>query len=149
MFPVSISSSLSVTNGKYAGTFEGTARVFLDSSLTLYKATFDTTYTPISINTAYFYKDTSYTLYKGVYIYYHVYFDAVTSTPDNGFIRLSFSNEVTLSPEPYCSSAQLGLYVSELGLLCENENSDRTLKIYNINGLNAGSRYYVEVRMKS
>ena len=120
-FPVSITSTLSVTNGIYGGTFQGTARVFLDTSLTLYKATFDTVYTPIAFNTVYFYKDTGYPyVYKGTYVYYWVYFDIVTSTPDNGFIRLSFSNDVTLSPDPYCASSQLGLYVSELGLICEN-----------------------------
>ena len=58
-------------------------------------------------------------------------------------------NEIrgTLSPQPYCSSSQLSLYESNKGLLCENENSDTTLKIYNINGLNSGSRYYIQVRL--
>ena len=146
-FPTAITSSLSITNGKYAGTFQGTGRVFLSSSLTLYKSTFSTVYIPRTINTAYFWKETFNTLYKGTEVYYELYFDAITSTPDNGFIRLTFSNGVTLSPQPYCSSSQLSLYESNKGLLCENENSDTTLKIYNINGLNSGSRYYIQVRL--
>lgn len=82
-------------------------------------------------------------------MYYSLYFDAVTNTPDNGFIRLIFGNGVHVSPEPFCESSQLPLYHSDLGLLCENENSDTTLKIYNIDGLNAGSRYYIKVRLTS
>lgn len=90
-----------MTNGIYSGTFDGVSRVFLSTSLTLYKSTFQTTYIPRAITNAYFYKDTGSDntyVYKGSIIYYHVYFYPITSTPDNGFIRLTFGNGVKLSP---------------------------------------------------
>ena len=109
-----------MTNGIYAGTFAGVARVFLSTSLTHYKCTFNTVYNPRTITNAYFYKDTGNQLYKGAEVYYWVYFYPITSTPANGFIRLTFGNGVKLSPQPYCHSTQLSLYVTENGLLCEN-----------------------------
>lgn len=43
--------------------------------------------------------DPSLYVYKGAEVYYVIYFDAITSTPDNGFIRLIFSSSnVVLSP---------------------------------------------------
>ena len=117
-FPTSITSSLSITNGIYSGSFEGTGRVFLSNMLTIYKSTFQTTYIPRAMTRAYFWKETFNSLYKGTEVYYELYFRPITATPNNGFIRLHFSNGVTLSPSPYCVSSQLGLYDSRIGLLC-------------------------------
>lgn len=147
-FSLSVSSSIAMTNGIYAGTYPGVARAYSSASLIIYKSTFNVVYNPNNIVTAYFYKETSNTLYKGADVYYSLYFDAITATPANGFIRLTFGNGVTLSTQPYCSSS-ISLLVPEHGLLCVNENSNTVLKIYNINGLSAGSRYTFMVRLKS
>lgn len=111
-FASAVSSSLPVTNGIYGGTYTGKARAFSSAGLTLFKGTFNVVYNPNSIVTAYFYKDTaSYnTLYKGAEVYYIIYFDAIASTPANGFIRLIFSSNVVLSSQPYCKST-IGLYI--------------------------------------
>ena len=86
-------------------------------------------------------------MYKGADVYFSLYFDAITSTPANGFIRFIFAGGVTLSSQAYCSSA-IPLYIQEHGLLCINE-SPSTLKIYNIQGLVAGTRYTFMFRLKS
>lgn len=147
-FPVSVASSIAVTNGIYGGTYPGLARAYSSSSLILFKGTFNAVYNPNSIVTAYFYRDTGNTLYKNNDIYYNLYFDAITSTPNNGFIRLTFAGSVTLSPQPYCTS-NVPLLVAEHGLLCVNENSNTVLKIYNIGALVAGTRYTFTVRLRS
>lgn len=147
-FPVSVASSISMTNGIYGGTYAGVARAYSSASLILFKSTFNVVYSPKNIVTAYFEKLTSNTLYKGADVYYSIYFDAITSTPDNGMIRLTFGSGVTLSSQPYCSSS-IGLYVAEHGLQCVNEASNTILKIYNLGALSAGSRYTFTVRLKS
>jgi hypothetical protein len=136
-----------MTNGIYAGSYAGLARAYSSASLTIYKSTFNVVYSPNTIATAYFYKESN-LIYKGADVYYSLYFDAIKSTPANGFIRLTFGSGVTLSTQPYCSSS-ISLLVPEHGLLCVNENSNTVLKIYNINGLNAGTRYTFMVRLKS
>lgn len=55
-FAVSVSSSLSMTNGIYAGSYGGVARAFSSTSLTLFKGTFNTVYNPKAIVSAYFNK---------------------------------------------------------------------------------------------
>lgn len=59
VFAATVTSSVALTNGKYAGTFAGTARAFSASLLTIFKGTFQTTYTPSALGSSYFY--TSYT----------------------------------------------------------------------------------------
>lgn len=52
--PVSVSSSISMTNGIYGGTYAGLARAYSSSSLIIFKSTFNTVYNPNTIVTAYF-----------------------------------------------------------------------------------------------
>jgi hypothetical protein len=53
---VSITSSIAVTNGIYAGAYGGLARAYSSASIILFKGTFNTVYNPNSIVTANFYK---------------------------------------------------------------------------------------------
>ena len=55
-FPVSITSSIAVTNEIYAGAYGGLARAYSSASIILFKGTFNTVYNPNSIVTANFYK---------------------------------------------------------------------------------------------
>lgn len=147
-FSASVSSVINMTSGKYSGTFSGQAKVYSSSSLTLMKTNFNVVYTPRTITSAAFYSDGAYPIYKGSELYYYVDFYPITSTPDGGFIRLSFGNYGTVGQNPYCTSSQLQVLVSELGLLCTVESST-SLKIYNIRGLTAGSYYRIVVRLSS
>ena len=65
-----------MTNGVYAGTFTGTARVFTSASLTILKKNFNIVYTPYSMasNVVDFWMDTgTFTyVYKGTETYYYV-----------------------------------------------------------------------------
>jgi hypothetical protein len=117
-FSATVNSKINITNGVYSGTFTATARAFSSSSLTLFKSTFNVVYNPIAIVTSYFSRDQTYWLYKGLEDYYSVSFTAVTSTPNNGFIRLIFSNGVQLGQNPYCTSSDFTYMINELGLVC-------------------------------
>lgn len=86
-----------MNNGIYGGTFDGLARAFTNDGLTLFKGTFDITYTPRSISTAYYILRSGQTIYKGADVYYYLYFDPVTSIPDNCFIRLTFNSDFLVS----------------------------------------------------
>lgn len=69
----------------------------------------------------------------------------VTSTPNNGFIRLIFGGNTAPGALPYCSSAELTGFTAE-GIKCSIE-SGTTIKVFNINGLSAGTDYYITVRL--
>ncbi len=100
-----------MTNGIYAGTYSGIARAFSSANLVIFKGTFNVVYSPKAITSAYFNKETTNTLYKGADVYYSIWFDAISATPANGFIRFIFGSGVTLSSQPFCTSA-IGLYVA-------------------------------------
>lgn len=143
-FLTSVSNTFEITNGKYGGTFPGRARNYDSDGRIIFKGSFGVTYTPYPITTASFTKDADLQI-KGADGLYTVYFDAITSVPADGFIRMTFSNEVTLSQNPYCAST-VNLFVPEHGLICAKD-SPQTLKIMNLGPLTAGTRYTFTVRL--
>lgn len=50
--------------------------------------------------------------------YYSVYFRPNTTIPSGCFIRLILSTGFKFGITPYCSSSQLGLIDTQIGLLC-------------------------------
>lgn len=84
----------------------------------IYRSTFTYTYTPDTLYSYYFWlRDT--TMYKGMEHYYGLYFRPYTTTPSNGFIRLTLSSEVLFGQQPYCVSSQIPVLDNNLGLLCK------------------------------
>jgi hypothetical protein len=75
-FGTAVSSKLNFTNGVYAGTFTGTARLFSAASTTIYKQRFNVVYTPYTIPAiSYgFWMDTGTNLYlyKGSETYFYI-----------------------------------------------------------------------------
>jgi hypothetical protein len=96
----------------YSGTFTGVARIFSSSSITLLKKNFNIVYTPYTIATASFNTDGATNIYKGSELYYYISFTAVTSAPDNGFIRLIYGTYANLGPNPYCTSTNVLPFVN-------------------------------------
>lgn len=103
--PTSISSQFALTNGVYADTFTGKVRVFkvvtttssalqtMNIMTSLYKSTFTYIYTPAVPTSTSFSKTDNYAgLYKNMEQYYTVTFYPYTTTPSNGFIRLTLSS---------------------------------------------------------
>lgn len=86
-------------------------------------------------------------MYKNMEQYYLVTFYPYTATPSNGFIRLTLSTEMKFSTTAYCEAVSIPVLDTKLGLLCSLQNSRSTLKIYNIDGLAAGSPVQVKVRI--
>jgi hypothetical protein len=105
-FTTSVNSVLNFTNGAYAGTFAGSARLFSSSSVTIYKQQFNVVYTPYTITSYDFYMDTATmdTLYKGSETYFYIDHIPIFNTPNNGFVRYIFSNQIQLGVNSFCTS---------------------------------------------
>jgi hypothetical protein len=105
-FTTSVNSVLNFTNGVYAGTFVGSARLFSSSSITIYKQKFNVVYTPYTITSYDFYMDTATmgTLYKGSETYFYIDHIPTYNTSNNGFVRYIFSNQIQLGVNSFCTS---------------------------------------------
>jgi hypothetical protein len=116
-FPTSITSVITTTNGIYADTFTGLVRVFGTDMSIIYKSSYTYIYTPNGLNNYEFWLEETW-LYKGMEEYYNVYFRPDTTLPSDCFIRLTLASGFKFGVTPYCSSSQLGLKDSKIGLLC-------------------------------
>ena len=83
------------------------------------KKSFNIVYTSYAISSSYtsFVKDATYSLYKGSLMYYDISFRPNYDNPANGFLRLIFTN-IEVGSTPFCYSAQIAPFLTELGLLC-------------------------------
>lgn len=146
-FSTSVSSVINITSGIYSGSFPALVRVMSTTSLTLMKTSFTVVYTPRPIVSISFYNSDS-TIYKANEHYYTLDFYPITSTPDNGFIRLQLANYGNFGEKPFCYSTSLVAIVAELGVQCTVESAT-SLKIYNIKGLTAGNLVRIKIRLFS
>jgi len=114
----------------------------------IYRSTFTYTYSA-ALPTSFVFdlQDTYSYVYKNMEQYYRIYFHPATTTPSNGFIRYTLSNQMKFSAIPYCQQTTITILDTKLGILCSLEDSRSTLKVYNIGPLIAGNIVNIKVRI--